>query len=351
MSDGRKYYCLCDSNCKFETMTKEQILSAIAQAVETGSVGDCDAGFISKVKEKNGGNYVSLWVGTQAQYNSIATPEQNCLYIITDDTKGDELINTVSAEMERAIETANNAVITANECASDMANKISKPAAVADMNKMAGMFGYVQATDTLNHPLPSSFGLAVQQNLGNWKMQYIFYLARPGVIYSRAMQSGVWLDWARVTEKVSVAQDLKSGTKIGSISVNGTTTALYAPTASGGDSVKVTQELTSGTKIGSISVSGKNTNLYAPKAGMQCAYATELDSSAYNEIPKGIIGKFILIHLQKDYEGVVIWIPFSWWGMYGGMLGTKNVSVRYAEDNTIYLFGEKYDYANMYVYS
>ena len=47
MSDGRKYYCICESNCKFETMTKEQILAAIAQAVETGSVGDVDTGFAS----------------------------------------------------------------------------------------------------------------------------------------------------------------------------------------------------------------------------------------------------------------------------------------------------------------
>jgi hypothetical protein len=86
MSDGRKYYCLCDSNCKFETMTKEQILAAITQAVETGKVGDVDTGFVTKLKEKNGGNYVTVWVGTQAQYNALAAIDANCLYIITDDT-------------------------------------------------------------------------------------------------------------------------------------------------------------------------------------------------------------------------------------------------------------------------
>lgn len=84
MSDGKKYYCFCGSNCKYETMTKEQILAAITQAVSTGSVGDVDTGFVTTVKEKNGGRAVTFWVGTQAQYNALAEKEENCMYIITD---------------------------------------------------------------------------------------------------------------------------------------------------------------------------------------------------------------------------------------------------------------------------
>lgn len=87
----RKVYCLCDANCKHETMTKQQIMTAIAQAISTGVVSDIDAGFITKVKENNGGRYVSFWVGTQAQYNAIEYPEANCLYIITDDTTKEDL--------------------------------------------------------------------------------------------------------------------------------------------------------------------------------------------------------------------------------------------------------------------
>lgn len=85
MSEEKKYYCYCSSNCRYETMTKEQILAAIAQATGATNV-DPDAGFISKVKETNSGQYVTFWVGTQAQYNEIATKATNCLYIITDDT-------------------------------------------------------------------------------------------------------------------------------------------------------------------------------------------------------------------------------------------------------------------------
>ena len=96
MSDERKYYCYCDSNCKYETMTREQILAAIAQAMETGVVVDPNAGFITKVKETNVGDAVTFWVGTRAQYNAITSPAKNCLYIITDDAKSVDIDATVA---------------------------------------------------------------------------------------------------------------------------------------------------------------------------------------------------------------------------------------------------------------
>lgn len=91
MSDERKYYCFCGDNCKFETMTKEQILAAILQAVETGTISNVNAGFITKVKEMHRGGYVTFWVGTQAEYNALESIEKNCIYIKTDDTSADEL--------------------------------------------------------------------------------------------------------------------------------------------------------------------------------------------------------------------------------------------------------------------
>lgn len=92
MSDGRKYYCLCESNCKFETMTKEQILAAIAQAIETGSVGDVDTGFVTKLKDMNYGTALTVWIGTRAQYNAVTEKAKNCLYIITDDTTSEDML-------------------------------------------------------------------------------------------------------------------------------------------------------------------------------------------------------------------------------------------------------------------
>lgn len=83
---NRKYYVLCESNCKFEGMTKEQTLTAIAQAVETGEIKEIDSGFITTLKEQNSGNGLKMWVGTQAEYNALQEIEENCFYIIADDT-------------------------------------------------------------------------------------------------------------------------------------------------------------------------------------------------------------------------------------------------------------------------
>ena len=104
MSDGNKYFCFCSSNCKYETMTKEQILAAIAQAAESGMVYDADAAVISKVKESNAGGSLTFWLGTQAQYNAIATKDANCFYIITDSTKDKDIADAVAAANAKAEE-------------------------------------------------------------------------------------------------------------------------------------------------------------------------------------------------------------------------------------------------------
>ena len=102
MSEGKKYYCFCSSNCKYETMTKEQILSAIEQAERGEPVIDPDAGVLTKVKETNNGGYITFWVGTQAQYNALqGNVVQNCLYIITDETTTADMGKAISAMNDR----------------------------------------------------------------------------------------------------------------------------------------------------------------------------------------------------------------------------------------------------------
>lgn len=91
MSNGQKFYCMCGNNCKYETMTKEQILAAIVQAVETGTIMDVDTGFVTRLKEQNSGTYISFWIGTKEQYNRLTNKDKNCLYIISDDTTTEDL--------------------------------------------------------------------------------------------------------------------------------------------------------------------------------------------------------------------------------------------------------------------
>ena len=107
MSDGRKYFCFCADNCKFETMTKEQILAAIAQAAEGGLVFDADAAFITKVKEGNAGKEISFWVGTEAQYNALDSIDPNCIYIKTDSTEKQDMLDAIEAAQKAAAAAAN----------------------------------------------------------------------------------------------------------------------------------------------------------------------------------------------------------------------------------------------------
>lgn len=168
---GRKYYCYCDSNCKFETMTKEQILAAIEQAARwdtgvrmvdsdtdkryalyvsdgklmmresdgseqgSGLDFDADAAFITKVKETNAGGFITFWVGTQAQYHAIANKDPNCYYHITDSTRDADIFDFISENYDIANDalgvayavkaTADSAVSTANKAVSTANNALS----------------------------------------------------------------------------------------------------------------------------------------------------------------------------------------------------------------------------------
>lgn len=66
----RNYYVICDDNCKFPSMTYEQIIEAIAEA--TGNVPEhVEDAFITKVKESNNNANLTFWKGTQAEFNAL----------------------------------------------------------------------------------------------------------------------------------------------------------------------------------------------------------------------------------------------------------------------------------------
>lgn len=90
------FYVFDDRLCKFEGMTKEQIYAAIADA--TGNTpSSVDEAFITKIKETNKNHALSLWKGTQAEYNAIATKDADTFYIIDDNTAIDDIKSDVDA--------------------------------------------------------------------------------------------------------------------------------------------------------------------------------------------------------------------------------------------------------------
>lgn len=98
---NRKYYVLCDSNCKFESLTKEQILTAIEQAVSTGEIQNVDSGFVTTLKEANKNTGLKFWVGTNAEYNALDPKPADTFCIITDDSLREDLQAAIGELIEK----------------------------------------------------------------------------------------------------------------------------------------------------------------------------------------------------------------------------------------------------------
>jgi hypothetical protein len=89
------YYALDENNNRIQTLSKEEILSAIAQAQEAASVLDYEGAFITKIRELNANKDLQFWIGTQAEYNAISPKAKNVLYIISDDNHKEEIIEGI----------------------------------------------------------------------------------------------------------------------------------------------------------------------------------------------------------------------------------------------------------------
>lgn len=99
-------YVICDNNCKYEGMTKEQILAAITQAVNEGTISDIDTGFITSIKTVNG-KPLKFFVGTQAEYNALSVYVKKDLFAIVTDEKGtDGIIEAIESLEKKAEEEA-----------------------------------------------------------------------------------------------------------------------------------------------------------------------------------------------------------------------------------------------------
>lgn len=105
-------YALCDNNCKYLTYTREQFLAVLQEAIANGSldVVDPEAGFINKITEQNSGEAIKIWLGTNAEYNALATKEENTIYLISDDSSLDDVL----AKIDELVATTNANTISIN---------------------------------------------------------------------------------------------------------------------------------------------------------------------------------------------------------------------------------------------
>ena len=132
MASERVYFCFGDDDCKFETLNKEQIIAAIAEA--TGNtVTDVDSAFITKVKEQNKNAELKFWVGTVAEYNALETKDESCLYILTNDTTLDDINAKITDLSEDVYALIDGTIIAAKASDCKTVNGVSIASANEDV--------------------------------------------------------------------------------------------------------------------------------------------------------------------------------------------------------------------------
>ena len=98
-------YVFDDARNLFEGLDKEEIHTLITQIISGQTIPDLDTGFVTKLKEQNHNTPLKFWIGTQAEYNAIDTPEQNCFYIFSDSDELNDLeelcVQKVDAELNK----------------------------------------------------------------------------------------------------------------------------------------------------------------------------------------------------------------------------------------------------------
>ncbi len=147
-----KVYVYCDQNCKYEGMTKEQILTAIVQAIEEGTVGDIDTGFVKTVKTINNVS-IKFFYGTQAAYDALTEEEKNHLFPIITNDASENWKEEAAAAIEELLAFKDGfkgnreGAIKIGETA-----KALTPSSVAiGTNNIAGVYGYyISAIDITN---------------------------------------------------------------------------------------------------------------------------------------------------------------------------------------------------------
>jgi hypothetical protein len=177
----RKYYVICDSGCKFESMTKEQILTAITNAVNEGTVGNIDTGFITTIKTVNG-KPLKFFFGTQSEYEALTEDERKNLFaLITNDTTKEALfsaieslqrevqnLETMLADGSFVVQNAKNAETATNAVNATNATNAEVAARATTATRLGSHWiniGDIDAGTSYNYPLDSGVYIATWKEM------------------------------------------------------------------------------------------------------------------------------------------------------------------------------------------
>lgn len=185
---------------------------------------------------------------TSAVDEMFVLRDDDILYVKSIATGNTELIKSNTNEINTILDKANTNEKNIDAVASDLTALSGKVTAMGNVFKFKG-------TKAKKSELPSSGNeIGDVWHVNEDSNEYVYDA------------SSKWELIGSAHTQVSAVASLTSGTKVGTITVDGTTTTLYAPTPITPSITQVSADasLTSGTRIGTISVNNKSTVLYAP---------------------------------------------------------------------------------------
>ena len=148
-----KVYVVCDQNCRWESMTKEQILAAITQAVENHQITDVDTGFVTTIKTVNGIG-LKFFVGTQAAWAEYPSDQKDGVFaIFSNDTTGDAIKADIE-ELQTALENILDGTQTVQKAReTDFTNAEWQLLTADTVIDTAGIYEFVAEVDFSSMPI------------------------------------------------------------------------------------------------------------------------------------------------------------------------------------------------------
>lgn len=125
-------YGYCGANCKYEVYSKEQMTAILQQLIDSGSLAGVDptlSPVVKLIQEQHNSKQLSLWLGTEAEYNALdpqpaaslvmlRTDADGNLYLCTDDStmQGwyDSIVTAAAAAAGEVVQEARDIVAQAN---------------------------------------------------------------------------------------------------------------------------------------------------------------------------------------------------------------------------------------------
>lgn len=114
MSEERIIYGFCDANCRVPVYSREETLAILQQMIEAGSLQGIDitkSPVVRLIREGRADKDVSLWVGTEAEYNALGVTAglvmgrigaNGAVYLCTDDSALQAWHDQAVADAEQA---------------------------------------------------------------------------------------------------------------------------------------------------------------------------------------------------------------------------------------------------------